>query len=321
MRKYISIISILLIIPSVAFASWWNPLSWGIFSALIHSNEQVKITNIATSSNRVLLATSTHSVVKTTESTVPISVYSVETEPSPAAIGTTSQITAPIPKETKADLMSKMGSLQQGVESIIKQGGIQSSDPSGTELYYIDTKISEDISNLNLENYPSDQDIGYFSSQYNYLESDFNSLPPIIYSVSNGQISTNTVISGYGFLGATSVYIMVVNPGTSDVPINLPFNVTDNYTIDINLSNVYITAGQYDLYVLNSTGKKNAPLQTSVSTTQTPESEQTISTSASNSLNCQTAEQELKLAIQDNLASLQQTYIKQVQFYCSAQPQ
>lgn len=57
MKKYLLVVIALLIVPSVTFASWWNPLSWNIFSFLLHSKPQVETfatytasTTVATSS-------------------------------------------------------------------------------------------------------------------------------------------------------------------------------------------------------------------------------------------------------------------------------
>ena len=51
MKKYISILLLLVfVIPIVAFASWWNPGSWGIFSFL-HKKEAQKQTQMIDSKN------------------------------------------------------------------------------------------------------------------------------------------------------------------------------------------------------------------------------------------------------------------------------
>lgn len=44
MRKYLYIaVFLVATTPSIAFASWWNPFSWGIFSSLFHPKEQAQI--------------------------------------------------------------------------------------------------------------------------------------------------------------------------------------------------------------------------------------------------------------------------------------
>lgn len=45
MKKYLLVLLLVLVIPSVALASWWNPLSWKIFSFL-NKNEQPKIEQV-----------------------------------------------------------------------------------------------------------------------------------------------------------------------------------------------------------------------------------------------------------------------------------
>lgn len=46
MRKYITFLLLLVfIVPSVAFASWWNPLSWKVFSFL-HKKEPAKVQDL-----------------------------------------------------------------------------------------------------------------------------------------------------------------------------------------------------------------------------------------------------------------------------------
>jgi len=50
MKKYIFILAIISIFPSVAFASWWNPTTWNIFSYIFHNDTQSQKTSITTSS-------------------------------------------------------------------------------------------------------------------------------------------------------------------------------------------------------------------------------------------------------------------------------
>lgn len=54
MKKYILAIAVLAIVPSVAFASWWNPTTWGIFSFLFSSTPQVQIASTTTVLNRTI---------------------------------------------------------------------------------------------------------------------------------------------------------------------------------------------------------------------------------------------------------------------------
>ena len=65
MKKYFPIIAALLIVPSVAFASWWNPTTWGIFSFLFHNNPPVEIISATTtlsSSTPIDVSTSTEAI-------------------------------------------------------------------------------------------------------------------------------------------------------------------------------------------------------------------------------------------------------------------
>ena len=75
MKKHLLIVAILSIIPSVAFASWWNPLTWNIFSPH-QPSPQVQIISTTTPLDQVLTnnstttATTTISIATTTEATV-----------------------------------------------------------------------------------------------------------------------------------------------------------------------------------------------------------------------------------------------------------
>lgn len=69
MKKYIFTIAILSIVPSVAFASWWNPFSWGIFSSS-QPNPQVQIISTTTSSDN-FISTSTAVMATTSINVTP----------------------------------------------------------------------------------------------------------------------------------------------------------------------------------------------------------------------------------------------------------
>lgn len=59
MKKYISIIIIVFIVPSIAFASWWNPFSWNIFSFL-HKKDvvpQAQIIETQTTPENIIIET------------------------------------------------------------------------------------------------------------------------------------------------------------------------------------------------------------------------------------------------------------------------
>jgi len=65
MKKYLFIAIVLSVVPSVAFASWWNPTSWGILSFLFHTNPQVQIISTTTLSNQTSTDNSTTTVTTT----------------------------------------------------------------------------------------------------------------------------------------------------------------------------------------------------------------------------------------------------------------
>jgi hypothetical protein len=69
MKKYIAFITFVSIIPSVAFASWWNPASWSIFSFLFSPTPQVQTIILATSSNQTIVTSSTVSIINTNTAT------------------------------------------------------------------------------------------------------------------------------------------------------------------------------------------------------------------------------------------------------------
>ena len=72
MKKYILIVAALSIVPSIAFASWWNPLTWNIFSSH-QPNPPVQVISTTTplnqtfTDNSTTTATTTISVATTTE--------------------------------------------------------------------------------------------------------------------------------------------------------------------------------------------------------------------------------------------------------------
>ena len=61
MKKYLLTFSLLIIFPSVTFASWWNPTSWGIFSFFFHNDQQVEM--VSTTTNNEIPNTPTSTVV------------------------------------------------------------------------------------------------------------------------------------------------------------------------------------------------------------------------------------------------------------------
>jgi hypothetical protein len=75
MKKYILTVAVLSIVPSIAFASWWNPLTWNIFSSH-QPNPPVQIISTTTppdqipTDNSTTTAPATISMATTTEATV-----------------------------------------------------------------------------------------------------------------------------------------------------------------------------------------------------------------------------------------------------------
>jgi hypothetical protein len=91
----------------------------------------------------------------------------------------------------------------------------------------------------------------------------------------------NGVISGNGFTGATSVYIY--NPSIA-TPIELPFTVVNDTTIDVSSPANGMTAGEYNLYVVNPQGT-SAPFSIDIPTPQTQ-----TQTSAQSPVSCPSGE-------------------------------
>lgn len=70
MKKYILIIAIVASSPSIALAAWWNPMSWGIFSFIFHTQPQVETTIMATSSNETGADISPNTTVSDSSTTI-----------------------------------------------------------------------------------------------------------------------------------------------------------------------------------------------------------------------------------------------------------
>lgn len=62
MKKYLLVIATLSIVPSVAFASWWNPLTWNIFSSH-QPNSSIQIISTTTLPDQTLTDNSTTTAV------------------------------------------------------------------------------------------------------------------------------------------------------------------------------------------------------------------------------------------------------------------
>ena len=120
MKKYFLVLSlIVVIIPSVAFASWWNPFSWSIF----HGNNtktqiiENKMPEPISKNSNATTTTSTSSP-KTVIKIVPTNstVKKVETVSTPKAVNTTTST----PKETSDQFCARVfgiNSMWNGTES------------------------------------------------------------------------------------------------------------------------------------------------------------------------------------------------------------
>lgn len=76
MKKYItSLFIIILIIPSIAFASWWNPLSWNIFSFL-HKKEATPQVEVQKSSDEKIadLQKQLDDLINKKENSIPVTI-------------------------------------------------------------------------------------------------------------------------------------------------------------------------------------------------------------------------------------------------------
>jgi len=207
-----------------------------------------------------------------------------------------------------------MSSLKNSVEDALSR--IAGSDSIRVRLSFIDSKIRSEIANLYNFNYPTEQQLTDSLSQYSALLLEYNSLPPIIFSVSGMGYSVNTTISGRGLADAVSAYILPVNLRTTDIPINLPIFDRDSSTVYIKLADVNISPDRYNMYVVNSSGKTSTPFMFYVDEAMTPQREQQMSNSAIDSPDCITAQKSLNTAVQGSLTDLEQTYRQRVQFYC-----
>src|SRR5438045_963616 len=67
MKKYLSILTVLLVIsPSIALASWWNPFSWSIWNIFNRENNVAQVINSAvhpTKSNQEIASSTTNETI------------------------------------------------------------------------------------------------------------------------------------------------------------------------------------------------------------------------------------------------------------------
>ena len=252
MKKYIpTLVLTALIVPSVAFASWWNPATWfnnwsssGNSNASTTALEQ-KITELENKVNSLTstttLATSTPVVIVATTTpatTTPILVKKIN-KVTPVISYPTSTQSAPAPTPTPIATPA-------------------TTCPAGYTC--TSTSAAREVQQ-----------------------------PVILSSTSDG------VISGQGFTGVDSVYIVPINTSSQ---IDLPFNLVSDTEVIIQSIPSSVSAGQYNLYVANSTGGISAPFLTHLDAPQTAQQPilnnsydqlQVEESQKQNSAECQTA--------------------------------
>ncbi|MEI8249020.1 MAG: hypothetical protein WCG07_00810 [Candidatus Taylorbacteria bacterium] len=111
MKKYLpSLIIVTLIVPSVAFASWWNPISW--FNGWSFSNNsdyktQVLEKRIADLENKLNNNSSTTTIATSTVITATTSITNKVIKKSPAPVDNSANIQAQIKAQVEATLKAK----------------------------------------------------------------------------------------------------------------------------------------------------------------------------------------------------------------------
>ena len=208
MKKFIStLIFATLVVPSVAFASWWNPMSW--FNNWSFSNTsgiqtqqlEQRITELENKLNEnvassTLTTTNQVSVSSTTKSEVNKSQIIVNKTASKPIIesehvnATSTNQTNVLVTETRSDLLSKFAVLKINIQNIITTNGLgNSSDPQVATLNQIVQKAQSNIYNINQTNTLTDQEITYYATQYNSLISTFKGLSPMYTTAYNANDS------------------------------------------------------------------------------------------------------------------------------------
>jgi hypothetical protein len=88
MKKYFIFVAILALTPSIAFAAWWNPLSWSIFSFLSSTPPQ-SLLGTTTESDQapIVINTSTTSITASTSTDLPVITKKAKT-PTPVQVQT-----------------------------------------------------------------------------------------------------------------------------------------------------------------------------------------------------------------------------------------
>ncbi len=239
MKKYLSVLAlVILIVPSVAFASWWNPASWSIFSFIFHTSSQAQTVGTNTSQVQVPMDTT----VATSENSNTDQVNVVVSQ-------------SPTEKPTK-----KTSTYLQNPSLTTQVQTVQPIQPTGTLC-----------NGTYWSACPSGQNLVCPTSGSAYCQAPQQlvqqATQPVVTAV-NG-----ATISGQGFRGAKSVYIVNIS---TQARTDLQFAVANDYTI--NVVSTSASVGQYNIYVVNSDGVVSLPFQTSVNAPQTSQSTQSAGT-------------------------------------------
>lgn len=223
MKKYLpALVLTALFIPAVAFASWWNPFTWNIFSSY-QSNPQLQIINTTTLPVQTLANNSTTTATTTIPTAITTEVV--------VATTSTSKINIPIKKVTPP---------------------VKTPTPPVSATYRVpvsSSTVCPTSYNCSVINQPV----------AGTTTSNTTSLVPIITSIGGGS-STLTqggsgYISGQHLSSVTSVYLSPTNSTTQK--INLIFSLSADTSLEINISNT-ISPGQYYLYASNDAGVSDA---------------------------------------------------------------
>jgi len=234
MKKYIPIFTVLLIAPSVAFASWWNPLSWGSqstsqsdLSAKIVALEQMiskKDADIATLNATIVTLSATTSIyvggTKTVVKYLPCPNASAPTTiPRSTEVSNTSVQLAPTPKSS-ATISLDYSSPKSGTVSTYTNLPVLIFDvnPSGNNFY-----PKALVANI------SSSGAGSVGTAYLYqgiTTSNSNSRPIATAVVSNG-------VANFSYIS---------NIGTS--PINK--GISNVFTVTVDVSGLTTTIGNME---------------------------------------------------------------------------
>ncbi|MCC6290515.1 hypothetical protein IT398_00340 [Candidatus Nomurabacteria bacterium] len=201
-----------LVIPQIALAAWWNPISWlnnwNLFKPATPEETKTQVlenrikelekkleksVDISNNPSTTTLGTKKEALKQTvrTNDVTPIESPTL-TKPKPIVTQPTI-VTPPLVKsiqpaqvvdiyQAKDNLMSKLNNLKSQVENIISDRGYTQPDKlsgrdyvEATNLTQIVQKLGSSLYDLKSTN-PSQKSIDYHTSQYSSLETSFNSL-------------------------------------------------------------------------------------------------------------------------------------------------